>query len=50
MSFERTVGDWRLRIGNIRACWNRNIERKYKLYRGYSGWVISCGRLMIGTF
>lgn len=49
MNFERKNSGWVLNIDSIRFCYNRNIESKWKLYRGYSGWVISCGRLIIGT-
>lgn len=49
MNFERKNSGWVLVVGNVRICYNRNIESKYKLYRGYSGWVLSCGRIIIGT-
>ena len=48
MNFERLTCGWRMRIGKVVIVWGRDNKRKYRFERGYIGWFLYCGRLIIG--
>ena len=49
MSFERLTCGWRMRIGRLAIVWGRYNLRRYRLLRGYTGWALHIGRLVVGT-